>query len=458
MTAASAVHPWEKHAKTRSTALQVEPGAMTPPRVESVLAAGRMAEELGFDAFLAADHPSWQSEPWLHLAALAASTDRIGLGTMVTSVLYRPPVLTARLAADLDHLSNGRLVLGLGIGWDAAALGWGTERVRPHGIALPDHASDRRLAEAIAIIRGVWGPKPFSFQGRHFTVKDAQVVPPPLQGVPTIVIAGAGERTLRQVAELADACNIGPVVTGGVDTLEQARHKLDVLRRHCEAVGRPYEHILRSHFTIWLILAEDEASVRRKVDRYFPMGSTASGKVRHRGYAGSSCPVLPVVCRRGYAVLHHPGARCARRGNVPSPGPGGHAANPARVDGRNRLVGRRGIPADRIGESARRFNRFQHAAERVDGVEVGVGSVTIDTEAAPGLDDLVPQCLHLGDRRLDVVDKIPEVVQPLPVHVEVLGIDIRLITRLDELEIEAAGVGRRELDGGALWLPRKSSR
>ena len=97
-------------------------------------------------------------------------------------------------------------------------------------------------------------------------------MPPPMQGVPPIVIAGAGERTLRQVAELADACNIGPVVTGGVDTLEQARAKLDVLRRHCEAVGRPYENILRSHFTIWLMLAEDEASVRRKVDRYFPDG------------------------------------------------------------------------------------------------------------------------------------------------------------------------------------------
>jgi alkanesulfonate monooxygenase SsuD/methylene tetrahydromethanopterin reductase-like flavin-dependent oxidoreductase (luciferase family) len=97
-------------------------------------------------------------------------------------------------------------------------------------------------------------------------------VTPPLQGAPPIVIAGAGERTLRQVAELADACNIGPVVTGGVETLGQARGKLEVLRRHCDAVGRPYENILRSHFTIWLILAEDEGSVRRKVDRYFPDG------------------------------------------------------------------------------------------------------------------------------------------------------------------------------------------
>jgi alkanesulfonate monooxygenase SsuD/methylene tetrahydromethanopterin reductase-like flavin-dependent oxidoreductase (luciferase family) len=238
-----------------------------------VLAAGRRAEELGFNAFFTGDHPSWQSEVWLHMAALAGTTERIGLGPMVTSVLYRPPVLTARLAADLDHLSNGRLVLGLGIGWDAAALGWGTNEFDRMGLPFPTtRERQEALAEAIAVIRGVWGPEPFSFHGSHFTAKDVQVVPPPKQGVPPIVIAGAGARTLRQVAELADACNIGPVVTGGVDTVEQASSKLDLLRRYCDEVGRPYENILRSHFTIWLILAEDEESVRRKVDRYFPDG------------------------------------------------------------------------------------------------------------------------------------------------------------------------------------------
>src|SRR5215218_5036341 len=274
MTAASDMHPWvAAHQHRISFALQVEARREDPAPGQSVLAAGRMAEELGFDAFLAADHPSWQSEPWLHLAALADSTQRIGLGTMVSSVLYRPPLLTARLAADLDHLSNGRLVLGVGIGWDAAALGWGTNEFDRMGLPYPStRERQEALAEAITIIRGAWGPAPFSFQGHRFRANDAQLLQPPLQGMPPFVIAGAGERTLRQVAELADACNIGPVVTGGVDTLEQARGKLDVLRRHCDAIGRPYEDILRSHFTIWLILAEDDASVRRKVDHYFPDG------------------------------------------------------------------------------------------------------------------------------------------------------------------------------------------
>jgi len=109
---------------------------------------------------------------------LAGSTERIRLGPMVSSVLYRPPVLTARLATDLDHLSNGRLVLGLGIGWDAAALGWGTNEFDRMGLPYPPtRQRQEALAEAIAIIRGVWEPEPFNFQGRHFSVKDAHVSP-----------------------------------------------------------------------------------------------------------------------------------------------------------------------------------------------------------------------------------------------------------------------------------------
>jgi hypothetical protein len=78
-----------------------------------------LAEDLGFDAFFVGDHPAWALDPWLHLAALAVTTERIRLGVNVCCALYRHPVLTARLAADLDNLSNGRLILGLGNGWDA---------------------------------------------------------------------------------------------------------------------------------------------------------------------------------------------------------------------------------------------------------------------------------------------------------------------------------------------------
>lgn len=90
-------------------ALQVATREDDPTPSKSVLAAGRLADELGFDGFHFNDHPTWSPECWLHLAALALTTKRIRLGPLATCVLYRPPVMTARLAADLDQLSDGRL-------------------------------------------------------------------------------------------------------------------------------------------------------------------------------------------------------------------------------------------------------------------------------------------------------------------------------------------------------------
>ena len=137
-----------------SFALQVFPIDTPVDPAAHLLAAGRLAEDLGFDAFFVGDHPAWALDPWLHLAALAVTTERIGLGVNVCCALYRHPVLTARLAADLDNLSGGRLILGLGNGWDAnefANLGL------PF---LPARERQAALAEAIEIIRGVWGEDP----------------------------------------------------------------------------------------------------------------------------------------------------------------------------------------------------------------------------------------------------------------------------------------------------------
>ncbi len=106
------MHPWVAQQRERvGFARQVDTLNDDPAPTERVLAAGRLAEELGFDAYFTGDHRTWQPEVWLHMAALAVTTERIGLGPMVSCVLYRPPVLTARLAADLDHLSRGRLGL-----------------------------------------------------------------------------------------------------------------------------------------------------------------------------------------------------------------------------------------------------------------------------------------------------------------------------------------------------------
>jgi alkanesulfonate monooxygenase SsuD/methylene tetrahydromethanopterin reductase-like flavin-dependent oxidoreductase (luciferase family) len=242
-----------------------------PDASHRVIAAGQLVDRLGLDAFYVGDHPGYTTDPWTHLAALAVTTERVILGSVVGCVLYRNPVVTARLASDLDRLSNGRFMLGLGCGWmkdEFAALG------------IPYHpASERQAAleEAVAIIEGVWGDAPFSFSGDHYAVTDARVFPPPLQQPrPPLMIAGGGERvTLRQVARLADACNFIPADRAvEVGVAEEARHKFAVLRQHCAEVGRNYDDILRTHFTGWLMLAPTEAAAEAKLARYFPDGLT----------------------------------------------------------------------------------------------------------------------------------------------------------------------------------------
>jgi len=99
-------------------AVQVFPIDTPREPARHLLAAARLAEELGLDAFFVGDHPAWALDPFVHLAAIGATTQRIRLGVNVCCALYRHPVMTARLAADLDNLSNRRLILGLGNGWD----------------------------------------------------------------------------------------------------------------------------------------------------------------------------------------------------------------------------------------------------------------------------------------------------------------------------------------------------
>ncbi len=201
--------PWvEEHRDGVSLALQVFPIDTPVDPAAHLLGAGRLAEDLGFDAFFVGDHPAWALDPWLHLAVLAGTTRRIGLGVNVCCAQYRHPVLTARLAADLDNLSSGRLILGLGNGWDAnefANLGL------PF---LPARQRQAALAEAIEIIRGVWGDEPFSFEGQHFRCAGAHVSPLPLQRPsPPIMIADekcVEPQFLRQAPRRQQ-------VSGGVD-------------------------------------------------------------------------------------------------------------------------------------------------------------------------------------------------------------------------------------------------
>jgi len=264
------MHPWvAEHRGRIGIGLQAVARPDDPAPWRRLLAAGRLADDLGLDGFFLGDHPGYAPEPWLHLGAVAVTTRRVRLGSVVLAAGYRPPVLTARLAADLDNLSGGRLVLGLGIGWNAAEFAQ---------LGLPFPPVPQRqaaLVEAIAVIRGVWGAEPFTFRGRYHATEGERIVPAPAQpGGPPLILAGAGERVaLRLVAEHADACNFGPGhATGLARSPDEVRRKLAVLQRHCEEIGRPYEEILPTHFTTWLMLADTEAAARAKLDRYYPNG------------------------------------------------------------------------------------------------------------------------------------------------------------------------------------------
>jgi alkanesulfonate monooxygenase SsuD/methylene tetrahydromethanopterin reductase-like flavin-dependent oxidoreductase (luciferase family) len=263
-------HPWVRQFRDRvGWGMQAFALPNDPDPVPSILAAGRLADTLGLDAFFIGDHPAYAPDAWLHLGVLAVQTARIRLGSVVLCAGYRAPVLNARLAADLDNLSGGRVILGLGHGWNAAEFA-------QLGFPFPS-VPDRQaaLAESIEIIRGVWGPAPYTFDGRFHRTESARVLPAPRQKPgPPLILAGAGERTaLRLVARYADACNFGAGhSTGLARSAEEVRHKNAVLDRYCLEAGRDPGSVLRTHFTSWLMLAPTEAEADAKRDRYYPHG------------------------------------------------------------------------------------------------------------------------------------------------------------------------------------------
>src|SRR5215469_8175040 len=233
---------------------------------EAIKAKAQWAENHGFVWFSVMDHliqipgVGTPDEPflegWTVLSALAAATHRIRLATLATSVGYRNPAHLAKIAAGVDLISRGRLTLGIGAGY------FETE-YRQYGWEFPERPAVRipQMEEAVRLIFAMWTEKRTTFHGRYFRVENAILEPKPVQRPhPPIMIAGGGEQlTLRAVARLADACNIG----GDPDAV---RHKLAVLRSHCDAERRDDTAIEKTHNHSWLI-GRDEAAVAAKRER-----------------------------------------------------------------------------------------------------------------------------------------------------------------------------------------------
>jgi F420-dependent oxidoreductase-like protein len=226
-------------------------------------------------------------EAYTLLGALAARTSKVSLGTMVTGVTYRNPALLAKQVTTLDIVSAGRAILGIGAAWNEDEHeGYGFE-FPPVGERLD------RLEEALQVCRAMFAEQHPSFSGRHYRIQEALNFPRPLRrdGIP-ILVGGSGERrTLALVARYADACNL----FGDVPTI---RHKLDVLERHCEAIGRDPATITKTRLGGLVIAETSEQAERRGQEMARARGMDEE---RYRGYVVAGDP--DAVCEQVAAYL-----------------------------------------------------------------------------------------------------------------------------------------------------------
>ena len=221
------------------------PGTAPAELFDRVAANAEAAEAAGFDLVTVMDHfyqitgvgPEEQPmlEGYLTLAALATRTRRVRLATMVTGVTYRNPALLAKEVTTLDVISQGRAMLGIGAAWNEDEhIGLGFE-------FPPMRERMDRLEEALEICKRMFTEDRPTFTGRHYRIERALNSPRPITpGGPPILIGGSGERrTLRMVAKYADVSNwFGP--------FDQMQHKIEVLERHCDEIGRDPDTILKT--------------------------------------------------------------------------------------------------------------------------------------------------------------------------------------------------------------------
>jgi F420-dependent oxidoreductase-like protein len=220
-----------------------------------------LAEEIGYDHLWVYDHvetvprrePDVCFEAWTMMAALAEVTDEARLGQLVTCAAYRNAGLLAKEAACVDVMSGGRLIFGIGAGWfdeEYEAYGWDFPPARER-LAI--------LRETVEATKRLWTEERVTYEGAHVRLREALCDPKPTQSPPPIWIGGGGEKvTLRIAAEHADATNwqVG---------LNEFVRKSQVLRHHCEAVGRDFHAVTRTHAPD-CILFDSDADLARWLD------------------------------------------------------------------------------------------------------------------------------------------------------------------------------------------------
>lgn len=231
---------------------------------EWLLVAGA-AERLGFEALFTSDHYSsvqgvhdrGSNDAWTILAGLAARTERLRLGTLVSPVTFRHPAVLAKVATTVDHISGGRVEIGIGAGW------WEDEH-RAYGFPFPPVPERFEiLEEQVEIVHGLLTEERFSFEGPHYALEDCGFLHKPVQRPhPPIILGGttAGPRMQRLVARFADEFN----TVGG--TPEQVRSRFQRIRAALRETGREPDQVTTSLMT-WFYVGRDEDEWRGRVER-----------------------------------------------------------------------------------------------------------------------------------------------------------------------------------------------
>jgi alkanesulfonate monooxygenase SsuD/methylene tetrahydromethanopterin reductase-like flavin-dependent oxidoreductase (luciferase family) len=207
-----------------------------------------------FDTVWAEDHFMWDKRPVVEaittLTWLAGRHEGLRFGHIVLGQSYRNPALTAKMAANLQTLTHGNFILGIGAGWkEDEYIAYGYE-YPPAGVRIA------QLEEAVQIIRTLWTQSPANFQGKYYRIVNAECVPQPDPPIPLFIAGGGEKKTLRVVAKYADWWN------HNFCTAEEYAHKQRVLAQHCREVGRDPADILHTYYAL-VSLVDDPAKAEK---------------------------------------------------------------------------------------------------------------------------------------------------------------------------------------------------
>jgi F420-dependent oxidoreductase-like protein len=249
-------------------------------------------DQLGFDSVWVCDHVYGVPNPalpifeaWSQLAAVGAITQRVELGTLVTPPFFRNPGVLAKQVATVDHISQGRTIMGLGAGWFQPEFeGYGNE-FPPLGERM------RALDETAQILKALWTEERVNFAGKHFTMKDAVCEPKPIRR-PPILIGGGGERVLMGIAARhADIWNNMAV------SHAQLPGKIEALRKRCDEVGRDPATLRISQQCV-VVIEENEAKARQSLEKAQKIygGHMGAGLEEH-GIWGAPDRVVDCIAR-----------------------------------------------------------------------------------------------------------------------------------------------------------------